>query len=108
MSFLALFSEDMHLCTMRLRETLFLVHGTARAEVHPADPDHMTGGHALQIPCSSATTVLRSHVVGRSRAAICLAEDRGEFGRVGQELPYFLGTAAGDGRLGSPLQRLLA
>jgi hypothetical protein len=29
-------------------------------------------------------------------------------GRVGQELPYLLRTAAGDGDLGSPLERLLA
>jgi hypothetical protein len=30
------------------------------------------------------------------------------YGRVGHELPDLLSTAAGDGGLGSPLQRLLA
>jgi hypothetical protein len=38
---------------------------------------------------------------------ICLAEHLVEFG-VGPELPDLLRTAAGDGELGSPLQRLLA
>jgi hypothetical protein len=38
---------------------------------------------------------------------LCLAEHLVEFG-VGPELPDLLRTAAGDGDLGSPLQRLLA
>ena len=50
---------------------------------------------------------VRSDVVGTSPSAISLAEHRGEFG-VGPELADLLGAAAGDGDLGSPLQRLLA
>jgi hypothetical protein len=42
-----------------------------------------------------------------SPSPICLAEHLVEFG-VGPELPDLLRTAAGDGDLGSPLQRLLA
>jgi hypothetical protein len=57
--------------------------------------------------CSSAAGRLRSDAVRTSPSAICLAEHRVEF-RVEPELPDLLRTAAGDGELGSPLQRLLA
>ena len=50
---------------------------------------------------------LRSDAVGTSPPAISLAEHRVEFG-VGPDLPDLLRAAAGDGDLGSPLQRLLA
>ena len=57
--------------------------------------------------CSSAAGRLRSDPVGTSPSAISLAEHRVEFG-VGPDLPDLLRAAAGDGDLGSPLQRLLA
>ena len=56
---------------------------------------------------SSAAGRLRSDAVGTSPSAISLAEHRVEFG-VGPDLPDLLRAAAGDGDLGSPLQRLLA
>jgi hypothetical protein len=56
---------------------------------------------------SSAAGRLRSDAVGTSPPAISLAEHRVEFG-VGPDLPDLLRAAAGDGDLGSPLQRLLA
>ena len=57
--------------------------------------------------CSSAAGRLRSDAAGTSPSAISLAEHRVEFG-VGPDLPDLLRAAAGDGDLGSPLQRLLA
>jgi hypothetical protein len=57
--------------------------------------------------CSSAAGRLRSDAAGTSPPAISLAEHRVEFG-VGPNLPDLLRAAAGDGDLGSPLQRLLA
>ena len=57
--------------------------------------------------CSSAAGRLRSGAAGTSPSAISLAEHRVEFG-VGPDLPDLLRAAAGDGDLGSPLQRLLA
>src|ERR1700729_1639705 len=55
--------------------------------------------------CSSAAGRLRSDAVGTSPSAISLAEHRVEFG-VGPDLPDLLRAAAGDGDLGSPMQRL--
>jgi hypothetical protein len=57
--------------------------------------------------CSSAAGHLRSGAAGTSPSAVSLAEHRVEFG-VGPDLPDLLRAAAGDGDLGSPLQRLLA
>ena len=56
---------------------------------------------------SSAAGRLRSDAAGTSPSAISLAEHRVEFG-VAPNLPDLLRAAAGDGDLGSPMQRLLA
>jgi hypothetical protein len=56
---------------------------------------------------SSAAGRLRSDAAGTSPPAISLAEHRAEFG-VGPDLLDLLRAAAGDGDLGSPVQRLLA
>src|SRR2546430_17532481 len=58
-------------------------------------------------PRPSAAGRLRSDAVGPSPPAISLAGHAVEVG-VGPDLPDLLRAAAGDGDLGSPLQRLLA
>jgi hypothetical protein len=60
-----------------------------------------------RVTSQGVASLLRSDVVGTSSLPANLAEHRVLFG-VGHDLPYLLRTAARDGDLGGPRQRLLA
>ena len=64
-------------------------------------------GYRMEDPVSGPSAGVRSDGVGTSPSAVRLAKHRGEFG-VGHELPDLLRTAAGDGDLDRPFQRLFA
>ncbi len=78
--------------------------GGYSARVHSCSP---TGHRRHGKSGPGAAGRLRSDAAGTSPSAISLAEHRIAFG-VGPDLPDLLRAAAGDGDLGSPLQRLLA
>ena len=75
-----------------------LLLSVARSRILLADCERLEG---LAMP---GLAVLCSGPVEHELAVVGLRSD----GRVGQQLADLLSTAAGDGDLGSPLQRLLA
>ena len=106
-------------CRSTGRSVVVVVRSATRTGLHvrskrrcPASPAQVDAQTRVVRPppgqvLLSAAGRLRSDAAGTSPSAISLAEHRVEFG-VGPDLPDLLRAAAGDGDLGSPLQRLLA